>query len=636
MAALGSAGLRNIDYEVLPPEAADIWADRGLALEIARTRPAIVAMTLYVWNVERSLFLAADIKRRAPGTTIIVGGPEVTPDNLWVLLHPAVDVGVFGEGESRIGALMDALANCWSFDGIPGIFFKDRGELRTNSGSSSAWDLSSSPYPYLDGRISPSKDGTLFLETVRGCPFRCRYCYYHKAFRRMRFHPRPSIDQVLDFAYSADEAVREIYLMDPTFNARKGFRALLRSMAQRRRGKDLAVHTELRADSLSREDVNLLKDAGLVTAEVGLQTTNPEALNEAGRRQDLGRTARGVTLLKEAGIEVTTGIILGLPKDTPETFAATLNWLKQTGTYSVIHPFVLSMLPGTDFRARASALGITYSSRPPYYVQATPTFPKHEFRHALLECESTFEMELDYIPPPSLIDRGAGLIAKLEDAPYVSKWIVHPLGGADWLRLVPEVVSKAADPFIFWFRGIWAADAEKAILKILREFSLANPHSCLHVVLEFGDPPGMPFFQKALDVSADPTIFLNQSYRPLYREGEVVSPSFTVLLPDPGNSRARALISKKFSSMATVVWDWTSPDETRLTTSEAPLLISPSMTEHNGSVDGLLAALQGVHGDHPEEVLFRDPIFQQVWNYRTRKLDPNAAWPERILMPSCI
>ncbi|MBI4961859.1 MAG: B12-binding domain-containing radical SAM protein [Desulfomonile tiedjei] len=631
MSTLASSGLKNLDFEVLSPQISDVLGDRGLALEIARRRPFVIAMTLYVWNVERSLFLASDIKRRFPGTTILAGGPEVTPDNLWVLRHPAVDVGVFGEGESRIAAVMDALLKGKSLEHIPGVFFKDQGEVCANLGPAPAWDLSSCPYPYLDGRILPSRDGTLFLETVRGCPFQCRYCYYHKAFQQTRFHPRPAVENVLDFAYSRDSAVREIYLMDPTFNARKGFRTLLRSMAGRRRQKDLALHTELRADSLTADDVGLLKDAGLVSAEIGLQTTNLEALREAGRRQEPAKVARGVTLLKEAGIEVTTGIILGLPKDTPEGFSATLKWLKQTGAYSVVHPFVLSMLPGTDFKSRASSLGIRYDHRPPYYVRSTPTFPEHRLRTALLECEKTFDMELDYIPPPSLVDRGTGLISRPDQTTYVSKWIVDLQNEPDWPRVAPEVISKATDPFVLWFRGVRTTGTEKAMLQFLRDFALANPHACLHLVLEFSEPPDLPFFRKALEVSADPGLFVNRSYAPLYGEDEVVSLNFTVVLPDPGDHRRRSSISNGLGSMASVVWDWKTLDDARLMRSDAPLLVSPPMADLAGDVEGLLNVLQGAHEDHPEEVLFRDPLLQQIWDYRFRKLDPAAGWPERIL-----
>jgi hypothetical protein len=162
---------------------------------------------------------------------------------------------------------------------------------------------------------------------------------------------------------------------------------------------------------------------------------------------DPDKVSRGVGWLKEEDIDVTTGIILGLPGDTPGGFSGTLEWLKRTRAYSVVHPFVLSVLPGTDFRAQATDLGLQYDPRPPYYVRSTQTFPEAEFRPALLRCEQMFDMELDYIPPPSLVDTGPGLLTALDGAEYVSKWIVYP-EHAEWERALAGVIQKATDPLL--------------------------------------------------------------------------------------------------------------------------------------------------------------------------------------------
>ena len=450
-AALQSRGPAGFVIEIAPPEVVDALAEEGIAAWVAQMTPAAIGMTLYVWNVQRSLFVAARIRERSPGTRVFVGGPEVTPDNLWVLQHPAVDGGIFGEGESRIEAFLQVLLEEGTVESIPGAFLKKCGQLMVNRETAEPWDLASCPYPCLDGKIGPSRDGTLFLETVRGCPFRCRYCYYHKALGGVRFHPERSIEAVLDMAYSSDSTVREIYLMDPTFNARKGFRELLRSMARRRSAKDIRVHTELRADLLTRGDVLLLKEAGLKSAEVGLQTVNETALKQAGRTGHPNELARGVELLKGENVDVTTGIILGLPGDTPEGFAQTLSWLQRTGAYSVVHPFVLSILPGTDFREHSSSLGLRYDPRPPYYVRSTPAFPAEEIQRALLECERAFDMEIDYITRPSLVDRGPAAFTRIGQAPYVSKWIVDPTREWKWRAIWPELMAKVTNPFTLWF-----------------------------------------------------------------------------------------------------------------------------------------------------------------------------------------
>jgi radical SAM superfamily enzyme YgiQ (UPF0313 family) len=629
MSTLAASAASGIFPSVVEPEIVDVLADEALSLHIADRQPSVVGLTLYVWNVQRSLFLASNLKRHAPEILIIVGGPEVTPDNAWVIEHPAVDAGIFGEGESRIARLLEDLLARREPRDLAGTFFKASGSIEMNTSFASPWKLDACPYPYLDGRIGPSPDGSLFVETVRGCAFACNYCYYHKTFQGMRFHPRQSIEAVLDLAYAAHSGVREIYLMDPTFNVQSGFRRLLASMARRRRTKHVPAHAELRADILSRDDARLFQEAGLRSAEAGLQTTNRAALRAAGRSGDPERVARGVSFLKDVGIDVTTDVILGLPEDNPEKFTDTLDWLKKTGAYSVVHPFVLSVLPGTDFRARSSQLGLNYQTRPPYYVQSTPTFPREAFPRALLECEQTFDMELDYIVPPSLVDRGPAVIAQLEMTPYVSKWIVDPRPGGRWQETMPQVVRRASDPFILWFRNSYSEDS---MLRVLGHFASSNPHAVLSVVFEFPDPPRLSFLRESLEIAGDPGLFLNRSYAPLHGENTVVSPDLTIILPDPGDPAVREELNGKYVELARIVWDldeWPQRDYSEIA---IPLLISSSPPQMTDQWASLLRALESACGDHSEEVLFRNASLQMRWNERTRAPDPSRRLPEKILL----
>ncbi len=628
-AALDECPSRSAGAEILEPDVVDVLADEGLAQEIARRRPAALGMSLYLWNAQRSLFLASNMKKLNPGTLVLVGGPEVTPDNEWVLEHPAVDGGIFGEGESRIAMVLAALLQGQGGEAIPGTFFKRDGRVMANREAPEPWPLDRCDYPYIGGRIGPSRDGTIFLETVRGCAFKCRYCYYHKAFSGIRPHSRTSVAAVLDMAYSTESRIREIYLMDPTFNARRGFRELLAEMAARRARKDVAIHTELRGDFLRADDVALLKEAGLASAEVGLQSTNPAALRAAGRHGKSERVAHGVSLLKQAGIKVTTGIILGLPEDTPEGFRSTLDWLKRTQAYSEIQPFVLSVLPGTDFRACAPALGLAHDRRPPYYVHSTPTFPEDELRHALEEFESVLDVELDRIPLPSLVDRGPIVVFDPEDCPYVSKWIVDPGRASDPDRLLPRLLPRVTDPFTLWFRGTCA---EEVIGRILAQFTFRNPHAVLHMVWEFVRPPRVTFLEDMIQSAANPSLYVNRSYAPLIGPDEAVSPVLTVVFPDPGEDGVREALLAEYGHCAEIVWDIGSAPHFRSRPSPVPLLVSATRSGIGNRLNDLFRELERICGDDPEQILFRDWALQQEWNLTVRQADTGSQREERILV----
>jgi len=629
VSALNLRGRPQFQTEIIGSEIVDVFADRALSTQIARREPDVLAMTLYVWNVERSLFLASNIKRRSPKTVVLIGGPEVTPDNKWVLQHPAVDVAVFGEGESRIRQILTAVRNGKGIHDIPGSATRDRsGEIRLNTENPVAWNLSKCSYPYLEGTIGPSKDGTLFIETMRGCLFKCRYCYYHKAFCGIRLYGDDCIEKLLNFAYAKDSHVREIYLMDPTFNARKGFRKLLQTIAGLRRNSEYPrLHTELRADLLKPDDVNLLTEAGLISAEIGLQSVNPDVLESAGRKGDPEKVAEGASRLKNAGIEVTTGIIVGLPNDTRDGFRRTLDWLKRKDAYSVVHPFVLSVLPGTDFRAEAKSLGLKFNPKPPYFVRSTPTFSNKDISSALLECENVFDMEMDYIPPPSLVDSGPCVLNSIESADYVSKWILSS-GYEVGKGVMQGVIDRATDPFTFWFRGTWD---RRDMIDILASFTDANPHAIVNVVLELDQPPPAEFFKIVLESISNPDLFVNRYYEPLYGKNTIININFYMIVPHPDSRTARERIFRKYGSDASIIWELKELEQEKLSLMESPLLISLK-TENEDHVSELFPRLRRFHADRIGEILFRDYERSCAWKSFNQVQSRESEFMERVLI----
>ena len=96
--------------EILPPALANTLGDQGLVEEILQHGPWLVAFTCYLWNIERTLWIAAGLRRAEPAVSVLLGGPEITPDNRWVLDQPEVDLAVFGEGEQTLAELLEQAA----------------------------------------------------------------------------------------------------------------------------------------------------------------------------------------------------------------------------------------------------------------------------------------------------------------------------------------------------------------------------------------------------------------------------------------------------------------------------------------------------------------------------------------------
>ncbi|MFH0959688.1 MAG: radical SAM protein [Pseudomonadota bacterium] len=633
ISSLRSRSIELYDTEILSDDVVDIFGDSGLIRKISDRSPDILALTLYVWNSQRSLFVASCVKRILPGLKIIIGGPEANLDNEWILNHPAIDLAVIGEGEPQF---LDALQYLVSKNEVsersksPGKRKPDIFEPKS-ADKNTQWRLGCSAYPYLNGVMSSSRNGTVFLETARGCPFKCRYCYYHKAFDSVELYPMPMVERVLDFCYSDQSNVNEIYLMDPTFNARPGFRRMLKYIIKKRVTRDVKIHAELRADLLDEDDMALFREAGLISAEIGLQTVNLNALKLAGRSGDPEKILIMAQSLKNEGVDVTTGIILGLPGDTPESFQKTLDRLGQTQAFSVIQPFTLSVLPGSDFRRDAANLGLRYDTRPPYHLKSSKTFDSLSMRECLSKFEDMFELELDYIGYPCLVDCGDSAATFLSNQSYISKWIVNlPLNKS--LSVINRVVEMASNPFIFWFRGQNISHAEEIIERIVSTFVEGNPHTVLTVVFEFVEPVAPEFLSNLLDTSSNPETYTNKAFFPLYQKGEIISPNLLIIAPWNNDGKVRGMMAQEYHKVARIVWSCDLEGISNQEILETPLILSGRIPRDPSNRMRLLEILRKTSDSRPEEILFRHEDSQSWWNEEVRELPQSSLFKESILV----
>ena len=110
----------------------------------------------------------------------------------------------------------------------------------------------------------------------------------------------------------------------------------------------LAIGT--RPDCLGSDVIDLLRQINAVkpvSVELGLQTIHPESIRYIRRGYETEVYFDAVRRLKEAGIEVVTHIILGLPGETAEMAAQTTRVAVAAGTDGVkFH--LLHVLRGTD------------------------------------------------------------------------------------------------------------------------------------------------------------------------------------------------------------------------------------------------------------------------------------------------
>lgn len=375
--------LDGLTWAILDEATATYAGDAGLLEAVLDHRPDILCLSVYMWNAERSLWLAGRVRAHRPEVRIILGGPEVSPGSVcWD--DPLADILVSGEGETGLPLALAAL---------------DRADPRpTRIAAPPLAALAGLADPYTQGILPPGLKGNCLLETTRGCPCRCHYCFYSKSARTVRHHDEAAISNFFRWA-AADGRVRDVYLLDPSFNRARGTRGRLEKLARwNRDGLDL--HTESRLEGIDAELAAAYTRAGFRSLEAGLQSIHPAVCAGVGRRLDLPAFATGAAHLAAAGLKLDIGVILGLPDDDPAGFRDTLAWLRGRDLADAAEVFLLSLIPGTALRERAAVEGFRWMPRPPYYLLAAGAWDETRLLQGIYDVEEILDRQHHVDIPP--------------------------------------------------------------------------------------------------------------------------------------------------------------------------------------------------------------------------------------------
>jgi len=144
---------------------------------------AIFGFSLYVWNRQITHKGARLAKKNNPYSITIFGGPEAPGDSeAFLRKYSYIDYVVFGEGEQTFLELTKAIREKTNLLDVPGISFLRDGQYFKTS-KRDKMDLANSASSYLSGIydhiIANHKNDLICgIETNRGCPYGCTFCYW--------------------------------------------------------------------------------------------------------------------------------------------------------------------------------------------------------------------------------------------------------------------------------------------------------------------------------------------------------------------------------------------------------------------------------------------------------------------------
>lgn len=287
--------VRFIDENIRPAGPRDIaWAD---------------AVFISGMHVQRRHIEAIIRRAHEQGKIAVVGGPSVSACPAY---YPEADILHLGEIGDATDALVDYLSATTQRPPHQ-LVFETRDRLPLKQFPRPAFHLVDLRHYFL-GNIQFSS----------GCPFLCEFCDIPALYGRSpRVKPPPQILAELDAMLAA--GVRgAIYFVDDNFIANPAAaRELLPHLARWQRDNGNPIHFSCEATlnlAQNPDIVEAMRQANFTTVFCGIETPEAGALEAMQKKQNMRQPIlETVGMLNAHGIEVVSGIILGLDTDTPQT-----------------------------------------------------------------------------------------------------------------------------------------------------------------------------------------------------------------------------------------------------------------------------------------------------------------------------
>jgi p-methyltransferase len=334
---------------------------------LERNPRAVIISTTFIPGKQILIKLVADIRELAPDVFIIAGGPLIYTSylmmqrsresdydtrsavNEFLFLgtddEPAVDLHIISlRGEQLLRTILDRLRASKGFDDIPNCarlidnqyHFTERVD-----------DISRSEDLAIDWTVLHEnifESGVVPMQASNGCPYHCAFCNFTKD-RRLTW-VRSTERIVAEMKAVQARGARYAWFVDDNFRLGKGDleAVCLRFIDE---GLQLKWMTFVRASTLDNIDTDLLRQAGCIEVQLGLESADPLVLKNMNKKASPELYGRVLRKLLGSGINCSCYFIFGFPGETEESARHTREFIQSFDDHPHEGNLCWSMFPFT-------------------------------------------------------------------------------------------------------------------------------------------------------------------------------------------------------------------------------------------------------------------------------------------------
>jgi magnesium-protoporphyrin IX monomethyl ester (oxidative) cyclase len=340
-------------------ERVDIETKRRIKKELLSFAPDLIGLSAFTTDIYNAHKTAGFLKKVFGGSVpIVLGGPHISAlPKKTMKDFTNFDIGVFGEGELTLTEIVKGKP----LRSIKGVVYRDRkGKVICNPAQDRIVDLDKQPLPDyglfdLEKYVQPVYQGflkfkkrklVLPVETSRGCPFACKFCFRTVGKRVRLKSPKRVVEEIerIIEKYRVDQ----VEIIDGTFGiSRKHALSICRLLCKKRLNRQFKFLVRVRANTIDAEVIAALHAAGCYYLSIGIEAADDFILKKSGKGITTAQIREALSSVNEVGIETHANFILGLPFETEEHIYEKVFFAKSLpvvgANFAILVPF-----PGTE------------------------------------------------------------------------------------------------------------------------------------------------------------------------------------------------------------------------------------------------------------------------------------------------
>jgi radical SAM superfamily enzyme YgiQ (UPF0313 family) len=334
---------------------------------------SVIGISCFSDQRTSSFRLARFAKEVQPRTVIVLGGPHPTFMYEQILENLPIDAVVVGEGELALIDLLSAVNSHANFHKIPGVVFRQNGNVIVNPMHSLLEDLDLLPDPDLshfqqceyaprswliNTKIAELADFH-FASVIgsRGCIWNCLFCSTPRAWgRKWRSRSPERIASEIHNLYQT-YGYRYIDFADDIFTLNVDWTyALCKQLIDLELPVKWSCST--RADCVDIQLLQAMIKAGCVLVSFGVESGSQHIRDKINKRLSIQAIRAAFASAKNVGLVTDMMLMVGNPGETQESINETLRLIDDIQP-DLISTDITTILPGTelyDFAVREEVI----------------------------------------------------------------------------------------------------------------------------------------------------------------------------------------------------------------------------------------------------------------------------------------